>query len=395
MEEENKKKHIEDDKPLNNPVHPNNSFSELYKNEEQKKRMQTNSYITSDFPPTTSTQAKKNKKEANADLFWGTTTMSDNNENKKQAKELFLLSLIGIDNPDEYEIELDSKITNRWQECIGYIYNDKKEYKRINFNELVIKNYGSMPVYILVGNTMFLKREPTYIVKEGVIQKDFSDWSWFKSDSGREPTYFGNEVYEDDFQQKNCVKFIAKTDGEYCYYAHTEKFMGVPEAVSFRIRPMNDNQFKFKIDNKMEYNLTSDYFIHRNCKIPIGIESNVLIDVRSLVYSNPTYLLNNDIFGFWIQTISEIENIKKKLIDEKGKEASDAYSEVLYFYDLVMHNTYPDDLYNYSQFNLDEDGDYCRIEQESHMDWGKYGRVNEKNPVIQWPEDIDLNNVNS
>jgi len=296
---------------------------------------------------------------------------------------------------DEYEIELDSKITNRWQECIGYIYNDKKEYKRINFNELVIKNYGSMPVYILVGNTMFLKREPTYIVKEGVIQKDFSDWSWFKSDSGREPTYFGNEVYEDDFQQKNCVKFIAKTDGEYCYYAHTEKFMGVPEAVSFRIRPMNDNQFKFKIDNKMEYNLTSDYFIHRNCKIPIGIESNVLIDVRSLVYSNPTYLLNNDIFGFWIQTISEIENIKKKLIDEKGKEASDAYSEVLYFYDLVMHNTYPDDLYNYSQFNLDEDGDYCRIEQESHMDWGKYGRVNEKNPVIQWPEDIDLNNVNS
>jgi len=318
----------------------------------------------------------------------------DFNEDKEWVDHTEIKFFLRSEDNVEYEIRLHELISNTWNEFIGYIENKlDTEYKNVIFNELIIRNYGTMPVYVLMGNTMFLKKEPIYIVKNGVIQNNFYNWSWHQSENG-EQTYFADSVYDGDPESKNGVKFEAKIPENYAYYAHSEIPIGVPEAVSFKIRPLNDIQFRFKIDDKIEYNLTSDYLVHRNCKIPVDEESEILIDVRSLVYSNPTYLLNNDISGFFLQTISDIDAIKERLSEEKGKEAADSYTEVLYFYDFVMHNTYPEDPYLYSNRKLDEEKEQdCIIRLEDHYDWGDSKIKNKVYPVVQWPDDVDLDYI--
>ena len=128
-------------------------------------------------------------------------------------------------------------------------------------------------------------------------------------------------------KKKPCVKFATKEGGEYAYYVHMEKGISAPpEGISFRIRPMNDNQFIFNICGKRQYYLTNDYEIHRNCKIPIGEESEYLIDVRSLAYSEPKNFLTNDISGFWLQTISKIIELKKQIKKETQLMPTRMYS---------------------------------------------------------------------
>jgi len=295
----------------------------------------------------------------------------------------------------EYEINMNSKPRREWREHVGYISNNEGKYENVSFTEFVIKNYGRMPVYVLIGNTVFLKKDPIYMVKNGTIQDGFNNWSWHQNIASKEPTYYESQIYEDDPEQKSCVKFIAKEDGDYAYFVHIyDGLLGAPEAISFKIRPMNDNKFKLRIDNKKEFLLMEDYLIHRNCDIPIGEESNVLIDVRSLIYSDPTHMLNNDISGFWLQTISEINKIKKELLTEKGQEAADAYSEVTYFYDFVIHNTYPSNLDPYVTVSLSDDAPQCNIKLETQYDWADTTRTNENYPVIPWPDDIDLESIN-
>jgi len=315
----------------------------------------------------------------------------EDNEEEWIEKVDLKLYLITEDGKDEYEIENFTKPSNGWQECTGDIDTDYDNYSKLAF-----RNYGTMPVYLYIGNTIFLKKDPIYMVKNGVIRDGLGNWSWHKSNNSNnaEQSYFENEVYEEDPEQKIGVKFATKELGNAAYYIHIpNSIMAPPEAVSFRIRPLTDNQFKFKIDNKKEYNFTSDYSEYRNSNLPVGEESEFLIDVRSLAFSDPKFMLNNDICGFWIQTISEIHNIKSELRKSGDEEAADAYEDVFYFYDFILHPTYPSDTSKYVQEKLDEEGGECRITMETHEDWEKCS--NPKNPVIAWPDDISLETATS
>ncbi|OUM67639.1 hypothetical protein PIROE2DRAFT_67006 [Piromyces sp. E2] len=294
-----------------------------------------------------------------------------------------------------FEIQGSPNPSNQWSEFIGDI--DKSNLPvstEAIYNNFIFRNYGIMPVYIFVGNTIFLKKEPTDMVREGTIQNNFANWSWHQNTANKTATYYGDSVCPDDPEQKPCVKFVAEEDGDFAYYVHIENGISAPpEGVSFSVRPMNDNQFKFKIDNKKEFNLTYDYLVHRNCKVPIGRETKFLIDVRSLVYSDPKFMLMNDISGFWLQTISEIKNIKQKFRDEGKEKEAKEYQDVLYFYNFTLHHTYPKDTSMYVREKLDENGPECNLELETHEDWGKKDNVNLADPVIQWPDDLSFDTI--
>jgi len=325
----------------------------------------------------------------------------------------FILESEDIVNDDELDeedkealrinITSDSKPTNKWSEYVGSIDETAKITNDI-YTNFIITNSGTMPVYIFIGNTIFLKKDPTDMVINGVIQNRFENWSWYQPDNEKlkKPTYIADSVYPGDDQKNKCVKFVTKIDGDFAYYVHINNGISAPpEGISFRIRPINDNQFKFKIDNKKEFNLTSDYLVHRNCKIPIGEETRFIVDVRSIVYSDPKFMLLNDISGYWLQTISEIskikEKIKKEITAEEGEEAgntaADDYEDVLYFYDFTLHHTYPEDTSMYVKEKLFEDGPDCNLNLETHEDWGKRNKVNKANPVIQWPDDLSFETI--
>jgi len=301
-----------------------------------------------------------------------------------------------------YEINNFEQPTTKWKECKGDI--DKSQMNEGNFlySDFVIRNYGVLPAYLYIGNTIFLKKEPSIMVKEGKNQNEFQNWSWHKSQNSanKTATYFEGEQYKYPGDPKGCIKFVSKEDGDAAYYVHIDGGISAPpEGVSFRLRPMHDNLFKFKIDNKKEFNLTSEYLEHRNCKIPVGEESEVLVDVRSLVYSDPKFMLMNDINGFWVQNISKIKEKKNITETLHGKEAADKIEEVFYFYDFILHNTYPEDPENemdpydptkkrYVQQKLNEDGEECRLTLETHEDWENPNKKNLLDPVIAWPDDI-------
>jgi len=289
-----------------------------------------------------------------------------------------------------YQIVGEKEITNEWGEFVGSIDKSELINPEFVYNNLVFRNYGKMPIYIYIGNTIFLKKYPTDMVRDGEIQNKFSNWSWYQNTPNKPITYFSNQICPDDIEEKPCVKFVTKENGSFAYYVHIENgISSPPEGISFRIRPMNDNQFKFKLDFKREYNLTNDYVIHRNCKIPIGEESEYLIDVRSLVYSEPKTLLTNDVSGFWLQTISDINQIKQNIKEEQGDDAADAYEEVLYFYSFTIHHTYPSDTSRYVKSKFFESGSECNINFETHADWER--STNEAFPVIPWPDDFSYN----
>lgn len=297
-----------------------------------------------------------------------------------------------------YEIENFGELSTEWSECSGDIIKKNVKGQNSIYNNFTIRNYGILPTYLYIGNTIFLKKESTYMVKEGIFQNQFQDWSWHKSSNtaNKTATYYDKSVYEGDPEKKNCIKFIAKEDGDAACYVHIAAGISAPpEGVSFRLRPMNDNQFKFKIDNKKEFNLTYDYLIHRNCKIPLEQETEFLVDVRSLVYSDPKFMLMNDISGFWVQTISRISNITQEM-RKTDPEAADSYTDVFYFYDFILHHTYPEDATDktkYVQEKLFEEGEECRNTLETHKDWENPKNRNEANPVIAWPDDIDFETI--
>jgi len=299
------------------------------------------------------------------------------------------------DDPEErrnyhYRIENLNSPTNKWSECVGdIIITNFFDSFTFTYTDFVFRNYGTMPVYIYVGNTMFLKKNPTDMVKEGIVQNNFDNWSWTK-----ESTCFSNEKYSKDPDKKNGFKFVGITDGDSaCFIKFLNGFSAPPEGISFVIHPLNDNQLKFKIHSKKEFNLTENYLIHRNCKVPIGEESEFLIDVRSIVYSDPKFLLMNDIDAYWIQSISEINKIKEELKVTKGKKYADEYRDIWYFYSFTLHHTYPEDTSKYVKRKLFEEGPECNIELETHEDWGKKDYRNDVIPVIQWPDDIKFDTI--
>ena len=104
-----------------------------------------------------------------------------------------------------YQIVGAKAITNEWSEFIGSI--DESEFKNSDllYNNLVFRNYGTMPIYIYIGNTMFLKKDPTDMVKNGTIQKNFENWSWHQDDQHSSISYFADQVCPDDKEKKNHV----------------------------------------------------------------------------------------------------------------------------------------------------------------------------------------------
>jgi len=276
-----------------------------------------------------------------------------------------------------YELEEFTKPTTEWKECTAKIdpVNISPDFV---YNNFIIRNYGTMPVYLFLGNTYFLKKKPTVVVKEGITQTQngFSDWSWHKNE-----TFFYNEVCPSDKQKKKGARLISRIDGESGYYIHIDKGISAPpEGVSFRIRPMKDNVFKFKIGTQDAFNLTEKYLVYRNCQIPIDEESEILIDTRSIAFANPNPMMTNDINEFWIQSISEVNKTKIAL-------GSKTYYDENYIYSYTLHHTYPTDLSMYKRVKKDEDGPECRIELETHEDWAKNGYV------IPWPDDLDFDTI--
>jgi len=293
-----------------------------------------------------------------------------------------------------YEIENLKSPTNEWNEVVGDINRNKLNNLNILYNNFVFRNYGTMPVYIFVGNTLFLKKNPTVMVDNGEFQNGFEDWSWHKDASSRVVTYFANQIFEGDLDEKTGIKLETDEVAGAGFYVHIFKGISAPpEAVSIRIRPLYDNYFRFKIDNKKEYLLTDNYFKYRNCQIPIAKESEVLIDIRSIIYSDPKFMLTNDISGFFLEPISNIYDIKEKLREEKKEEEAENYKDVVYIYSMTLHHTYPKDLSKYAQVKLKDDGPACNIKLETHEDWKDQSKVNNALPIIQWPDNISFQTI--
>jgi len=291
-----------------------------------------------------------------------------------------------------YKIEYLKKPSDKWSEVVGDIDDTMVNDSTSTFNDFIIKNYGSMPIYIFIGNTVFLKKAPTEMVKNGVLLNGFDNWSWHKDGSSRSLTYFGDQVYEGDPEERKCAKLEVDVPGDAGFYVHFGKGISAPpEGLSFVIRPMNDNKFKFKIENKKEIEL-DDYLEYRHCTIPVNETSEFLIDLRSLVYSDPKFLLMNDISGIWFMSISPVDKIKEELA-KKNKTEAEEYKDVLYFYNFTLHNTYPEDVKKYNTFDIKGSKQRCNMKFETHKDWSDPKKVNQKYPIIQWPDDISFETI--
>lgn len=291
-----------------------------------------------------------------------------------------------------YRIESNKGPTDEWSEVIGDIDDTMVKDPTSTYNDFIFKNYGSMPVYIFIGNTVFLKKAPTEMVKNGVILNGFDNWSWHKDGNSRSITYFDDQVYEKDPERKKCAKLEVDVPGDAGFYVHFGKGISAPpEGLSFVIRSLYDNKFKFKIENKKEIEL-DDYLEHRHCALPIGEEIEYLVDLRSLVYSDPKFLLMNDVGGFWFMSISEVDDIKAEIALRNATEAEE-YKDVLYFYSFTLHNTYPEDLKKYKKYDIPGSSEKCNMKLETHEDWADPTKVNQKYPIIQWPDDIPFETI--
>jgi len=292
-----------------------------------------------------------------------------------------------------YQIENLKSPTDTWSEVTGDIVNTNFKGNRYPYTDFLFRNYGTMPVYIFIGNTVFLKKDPTPMVENGEFQNGFEDWSWHKDASKRAVTYFANQIYKDDPEEKAGFKLETDVAGDAGFYVHVIKGISAPpEGLSFVIRPLYDNQFKLKIDNKKEYVLTDDYFKHRNCKIPTDKESKILLDIRSITYADPKYMLTNDISGFFLMSISNIDDIKEIIRENEGEDAAKEYKDVVYIYGMTLHHTYPGNLTEFTHEKLDPDGPECNLKLETHEDWTA-DKVNPKLPIIQWPDDVTFDTI--
>ncbi|OUM68765.1 hypothetical protein PIROE2DRAFT_3454 [Piromyces sp. E2] len=278
-------------------------------------------------------------------------------------------------------IENFTSPTQQWSECTGDIISS-------NFNDydsFVFRNYGTMPVYLFLGNTMFLKKEPTYMVRQGNIQHHFLDLNWNKKVIGNETVYFNDTIYNTDPKNSSCLKFKKIDEGEYVFSGHIENGISAPpEAISLRVLLLNKGNFQLRINNKEWYDLNELFFQPRNCKIPLGKEIELLIDTRSLFYSNPKNTVNNDVEGYWLKSIIDANDIKNKSLKIHNHRIEDDSCEAFFLYDFIIHHTFPNSTSSYIKTKLNEDGPECNIELQTQEDWSN------SKTIKSWPDDISL-----
>ncbi|ORY84010.1 hypothetical protein LY90DRAFT_663715 [Neocallimastix californiae] len=288
------------------------------------------------------------------------------------------------DDEKEYfklEIPLEP-LTSEWKEHSGKI-EFENYYENSYFSNFVIRNFSALPIYLHIGNTIFLKDIIIPVLSNGSPAGGYTNYSWLLN--GADTIGLGNmQIYEGDIEYKIALIFSAINKEDFAYYARIQKdTYGPPEAVSFTIRSFYVNHFKFKIDSFKEFNLTTDFVLDRNCKIPNEEEVNILIDVRSLVYSDSFQLMTNDITGYYLQAFTDKEHTKSELLKQSSDPSYvDNLISKVYFYSINLHCIYPTDLSSYTVVDYDpQSSDHCDISMHDHKDW--------KNKDYVWPAVIN------
>ncbi|OUM67638.1 hypothetical protein PIROE2DRAFT_58674 [Piromyces sp. E2] len=277
-----------------------------------------------------------------------------------------------------YELTTFGTPTTEWKEHVAKI---EIKDSNLQYTSLVFRNYGKMPVYVSIGNSIFVKsnEEDIIIVKNGKYSEGFENMSWYKDDDGHEDTVFFDQVYPEDPEQKTSIYFSTKEDFNYAMKVEIKKIptFGPPEAVSFKYRPMKDTRLNLTFNRNLTLSIV-EYLNARNCRTIQLEENTILVDLKYYILTDSKLLMDNNVNCIWIQTVTDIEGIKKQLFTEDEIEKN-AYVDDLYFYDLTFHNNYPTDLSPYTLTKLYSTGE-CDPSLHSH----DYISSAKK----RWPEDI-------
>jgi len=306
-----------------------------------------------------------------------------------------------------YELKNIEKPTIEWKELVGKIENIDKT---LNYTSLIFRNYGKMPVYLSIGNTIFIKSEDEdiHVIKNGKFGEYFQNKNWYENREDHYSTVYSNKVCPLDSEKKNSIYCAAIEN--YTYGVKATIFedvptFGPPEAISFKYRTMQDDTLLNALFNEKLTLSINEYLNARGCLHKTQEEATILLDLKHYILMDSKNLMNNDVFTVWIQTVTDIEAIKNQiLLQTKNETLSKAYVEELYFYDLTLHNKYPTNLEPYTLANLytKENCDvslhgysYILSTKKRWPDDIKFEKMyNSKNIVIEYEDDIEDNNNN-
>eukprot|EP00833_Pecoramyces_ruminatium_P002769 jgi/Orpsp1_1/1176801/evm.model.c7180000059077.1 len=300
--------------------------------------------------------------------------------------KIFFESEDEINNKKIYELEFD-KLTTDWKEIRGNIQIDKSN-TNIKYTNLIFRNYGKMPVYLSLGNTIFVKSDDTLIIKNGNFTENFENWSWFLTDEeGKGITVYENEVCPLDSEKKNSIYCATKESYNYgikVKIGENIHSFGPPEAISFKYRPMNDILLNFAFNKQLTLSV-NEYLNGRGCRFKTEQETTILLDIKYYVLLDSKTLMNNEVESAWIQTVTNIEAIKSQILSKtKNETLRDEYVEELYFYDLTFHNTYPTNLEPYTLDKL-YSNEPCDVSLHSYNSILSAKR--------RWPDDIKFEKI--
>jgi len=202
-----------------------------------------------------------------------------------------------------YELTTFDTPTTSWNEIVGKI---EVKDSNLQYTSLVFRNYGKMPVYISIGNTIFVKsnEEDTVIIKNGQFMDGFENFSWYRNDDEHEDTVFLDQVYPDDPEQKKSIYMSTKEDFNYAIKMEINNIptFGPPEAISFKYRPMKDSRLNFTFNRNFTLSIV-EYLNARNCRVIQTEENTILIDLKYYILTDSKSLMNNNVNCIWIQTV--------------------------------------------------------------------------------------------
>jgi len=297
----------------------------------------------------------------------------------------FKLFLENSETSKSYEFDTFEKPTTAWkelQEKIGPLDSN------IQYTSLVFRNYGKMPAYLLVGNSIFVKsqEEDIVIVKNGKFLDGFENWSWhLNNDNGYKITAFPDQICPIDPEEKNSLYFATADNYEFGFKVELSNNMstfGPPEALSFKYRPMKYSTFNLNYNKNFTLSI-NEYLNARGCRVKPKEEVTVLIDLKYYCLTDSKLLMTNTFTTIFIQTVTNIPYMKAQ-IDESLQEN---YVDDVFFYDLTFHNHYPENLEPFTLGKSSTTGS-CDITSHTHDTI-----INTRK---RWPEETDklLNSKN-